>query len=238
MQKTFITDVIVLKRVPFRERDSRVIVYSEDQGLMVLIARGTRDLGSKMAGHLEPLTRTRIMVVKGKRFDYIGSAVNLSAWPGIKSNFEKTAAVGKAIAFFLRFIKEGVSDEILFAWLIKYFDSLENMAAEALDPSLPASLVILKILSRLGYKPDLGHCAVCRRPVESAAYYFDPGQGGLVCPAHKKGGQNTAYLSIDTINLLKSAINNDICTFTKISSTKKTAQEAIKVIAIYMDYIQ
>ncbi|MFH1822239.1 MAG: recombination protein O N-terminal domain-containing protein [Patescibacteria group bacterium] len=42
MEETYTTKAIVLNRQPFRENDSRVVVYSFEQGKMELVARGTK----------------------------------------------------------------------------------------------------------------------------------------------------------------------------------------------------
>lgn len=42
MEETFYTGAIILKRSPWRENDSKVIVYSLEKGKLELVARGTK----------------------------------------------------------------------------------------------------------------------------------------------------------------------------------------------------
>ena len=69
MEETFNTKAIILKREPFWEADTRVVVYSLEKGKLHLIARGTKKISSKLAGHLEPMNFVDLMVVRGKQFD-------------------------------------------------------------------------------------------------------------------------------------------------------------------------
>ena len=86
MEETYATKAIVLNRVPFRENDIRVSLYSSDQGRLDLIARGARKTKSKIAGHIEPISLARIMVIRGKRLDYLGSAINEASYFNIKND--------------------------------------------------------------------------------------------------------------------------------------------------------
>jgi DNA repair protein RecO (recombination protein O) len=110
MEPTFNTRAIILNRVDFRESDSRIICYSEDVGKLELVARGAKKLKSKSSGHIEPLTLSSIMVVKGKDVNYAGTATGENFYPDIKADLDKIFIALQALALVEKMTREGEVD--------------------------------------------------------------------------------------------------------------------------------
>jgi DNA repair protein RecO (recombination protein O) len=181
MEETFYTKAIVLKRAAFRERDSKIIVYSLKHGRMDLVARGTKKILSKLAGHLEPFTLIDLMVIKGKQFDYVGSAVSAESFREIKNNLEKTFLVGDIFKLFDALIKDNVSDPQIFSLLLDFL-LLENISTlNSEEARLLAVAFEIKLICYLGYQANLGSCTVCGQKKSSDECIFDFVKGGLVC---------------------------------------------------------
>ena len=100
MEETYSTRAIILSRAPFRENDINVLAYTKDRGMIGLVGRGGKRFSSKLAGHLEPITFSRVMVVRGRQFDYAGAVASENCYPGIKSDLEKLAEAGEIIGIF------------------------------------------------------------------------------------------------------------------------------------------
>jgi DNA repair protein RecO (recombination protein O) len=155
MEGSFYIRAIVLQRDPFRERDSRVIVYSLEQGKLELVARGTAKILSKLAGHLEPLNLVELMVVKGRQLDYVGAVTSAASFPNIKSDLEKIFLVGGVIKQFNLLIKENEVDPAVF-YLLQDFLVAENIAdLKSEQIKLLAMAFLIKLIKLLGYEPDL-----------------------------------------------------------------------------------
>ena len=90
MEDTYNTKAIILRRTPYRESDLRLTVYTPEHGKKILIARGALKQKAKLTGHLEPLVLSDVMIVRGKNYDYIGSAQGKKFYLNIKSDLEKT----------------------------------------------------------------------------------------------------------------------------------------------------
>jgi DNA repair protein RecO (recombination protein O) len=130
MDETYATKAIVLNRQPFRENDSRVILYSRDRGKLELIARGTKKINSKLAGHLEPLSLSSIMVVRGRQFDYIGGAAAINCFIDLKSDLAKLAAAGQAVKATSELIKTGIDDNYIYLLLLDFLEILNKKTGE------------------------------------------------------------------------------------------------------------
>jgi DNA repair protein RecO (recombination protein O) len=131
-EATFNTTAIILNRYDFRESDSRIICYSAERGKLELVARGAKKLKSKSSGHLEPLTLSRLMVVRGKDFDYVGTAAGENFYPEIKNNLEKIFIANQALILVEKMTRVGEIDgqQETFKLLKNFLAELEKALLE------------------------------------------------------------------------------------------------------------
>lgn len=187
MDKTYPTKAIILNRYNWREADRLVSVYTPNNGRLSLLARGASKLNSKLAAHIEPISLSQIMVIKGKGFDYLGSAIMTQSFAGIKGDLNKLYFAGRALEFFSRLIKEGEEDEALFNWLEKWLISLDQVETEgSLDKdngNFRLLLFYFRTLAILGYALSLDRCLACRQLIVAGNLNrLDLIRGGLICP--------------------------------------------------------
>lgn len=188
-------NAIILKRYDYREQDALVVVYSAHRGRLTLLARGAKKPQSKLAGHLEPLTLAEIMIIQGRGFDYIGSAVTRRAFPGIRADLNKLYYAGQAAAFYCRETQESIADQNLFRLFVSWLEALDDFSAggggELSKESGEALLAFLTVhfLAATGRGPQLYSCLDCRRPIRPGRNRFDLAGGGLICPACQTAGQ-------------------------------------------------
>jgi len=179
--ETFNIQGIILKRDDFRETDSRVLVYSREKGLLELIARGTKKAKSKLAAHLEPMSLVEIMVIKGKNYDYVGSALARDSYRNLKEDYDKIVSAGKVLRCVSDAVKTHEIDENIFFLLIDFLSSLNFTKVVIDEENLLAEFFILKLMSLLGYQPILNICMSCGKSDWSSKAYFNVRKGGLEC---------------------------------------------------------
>lgn len=161
MRETVNTKAIILNRCAFRENDTRITLYSRDYGKLDLVARGTKKLKSKLAGHLEPITLSEIMIVPGKQFDYIGTADMTVSFLNIKNDLEKILLAGRAIRVFNKLVREAEKDEKLFVLMSDFLDLINKENLHIKNSDFLYSFFIFKLLSELGYCLNYRKCAKC-----------------------------------------------------------------------------
>lgn len=185
MESTFPTRGIILNRRDWREADRLVSVYTPEHGRLNLLARGARKQGSKLAAHLEPITLSNFLVVKGKGYDYVGAAVIEEPYLGIKQDLNKLYFAGQAFMMFNRLVREAQPDPELFAWLEKWLCNLDA-AGEKLDKQdgrFRLALFNWRLLALLGFGPRLDKCVSCEGILSAGRNRFDVSLGGLICDA-------------------------------------------------------
>lgn len=237
MEETFNIKAMILDRKPFSEDGAKVMVYSENSGKLELAARGVKKIKSKLAGHLEPISLVEIMVVRGKRYNYIGAVVSEDCYANIKNNFVKIKAAGEAIRIFNLIMKIGESDQAIFCLLKSFFDFLNNASLKP-DYDLIVRLFIFKLLVKLGLRPELYNCVNCRKKIPPLGNKFDLARGGLVClkcpPKPEKAHQ--LNISENSIKILRLADKSDFKELDKISLNNNIKKEISNIISLFFKY--
>lgn len=175
---------LIIKRNDWRENDSRVVLYTKKFGKLSLVARGAKKMRSKISGHIEPISLVDVMILKGRAFDYLGSALIKQAYLNIKSDLNALYFVGSALALFDSQVKDEAEDEELFYFLIYWLDLVNDRFAIKLDKEngeLLYNYFVIRLLTILGYKPESRHCLDCHKAVKPGLNYLNLRLGGLIC---------------------------------------------------------
>ncbi|MFH1233049.1 MAG: DNA repair protein RecO [Patescibacteria group bacterium] len=250
MDETYRVKTAILYRRSFGENNTIVTVYTAEKGKMELIARGAKKIKSKLSAHLEPISLAEVMVVRGRHYDYIGSAISENCYFNLKNNLAKIKAAGEIIRVLNLIVKAGDSDKGIFALLISYWDFLnsadnENPPAplcqggeKEFDYDLFVQLFIFKLLIKLGHQPELYHCVICRNKILPTNNKFDLAKGGVVCakclPQAEKKYQLT--ISENSIKMLRLADKSGFKQLAKISVNNSIKKEIINIISSFLNY--
>ncbi len=211
---TYNTQAIILTRSDWREYDSRLLAYSPG-GKLSLVARGVKKPSSKLAAHIEPLNLVDLMIVSGRQFDYVGGILAQEVFAQIKSDLDKLKLAGQAVNFFRSLIVGRQSDENIFQLLRDFFYLLNQSPGNCNQNQFLFNLFIIKLLSLVGYAPELRVCASCRQPLEPNKTWFDVRAGGLVCSAHQPA-KEVIKISPNGVKLLRLGQNLALKDFKRV----------------------
>lgn len=153
----------VLKSEPYREHDAWITLYGRTHGKLEAVARGVRNWKAKQRGHLEPLTKTDVMIASGASFDKLAVAHAVSAQTDLRAQLGAMAMFGSFAHLVDRLTKPGVADPDV-------FELLEELAItwrRALREPTPGrarllyAAASLRLMSSLGYAPSFERADVC-----------------------------------------------------------------------------
>ncbi|MDX9779161.1 MAG: DNA repair protein RecO [Patescibacteria group bacterium] len=200
MDSTFPSKAIILQRQAWREADRLVSVYTPEFGRLFLVARGARKLNSKLAAHLEPLSISQLLIIKGRGQNYVASAVIDKALLNIKSDLNKLYFAGQALAFFNSLVKTGEKDLELFNYLEKWLISLDQAQYQGSfnkdEGRFRLALFYWRVLSFLGYGLSLDSCVACQKQImKGGNNKLNFVQGGLLCPICQANIKENNYQS-------------------------------------------
>ena len=236
MKGTTNIQAIVLRRLKYRENDSRLSVYSPEKGLIDLVARGTAKPKSKLAAHIEPLNLVNIMIITGKNFDYAGSVISEKCFSGIKNDFARVEIVGQAIFIFNKLVREGEADKNLFFLLTDFLSIIDSGLIKEKKLEFFKHIFIFKLLSQLGHGAELGECVFCKTKLKEEKNIFDFHRGGVLC-CHHQASQKCLTISADCVKILRILQTKDFIYLAKIKANSSLLKEFNQVILLFYNYI-
>ncbi len=234
MQETNSIRAIVLRRVKYRENDSKISVYSFEKGLLELVVRGTARSKSKLAGHIEPFNLVNIMIVKGKNFDYAGSVVSEKSFLNIKNDIEKIDKVGEAFRFFLNYVRGGEADKNLFLLLLDLLLLLDSKLIGESRLDYIIQIFKLKLFYFLGYTPELIFCVNCKQKIIENKIFFDMRGGGVLCPDCYNN--NDLLVSSNLVKILRLCKDKNLNSFIRLEKNLKLEKEIKKFTCFFCGY--
>ena len=236
MKGTTNVQAIILRRLKYRESDSKITVYSLERGILELVVRGTAKPKSKMAAHIEPLNLVNIMIIPGKQFDYAGSVISEKCFSGIKNNFAQVEIAGQAISIFNKLVKTGVADENLFFLLTDFLSIIDAGLIDDKQLEFFKQVFIYKLLNQLGHGAELGVCVFCKTKLKEEKNIFDFHRGGMLCCHHESSGKHLT-ISPDCVKLLRLIQEKDFIFLAKIKANNSLFKEAGTSIRLFYNYI-
>ncbi len=239
MEETYQLKAIILDKKSFREHDAKVTVFSLEKGKLELVVRGVKKLKSKLAGHTEPFTLSNIMAIRGKQFNYAGSAFGENYFQGVKEDLNKLYAAGQAVMIFKKIVKEGEEDEKLFCLLRDFLNFLEKSQLWVMGYQLSVNFFILKLMVKLGYKPEMYNCLACKSKTEPNGNSFNISKGGLVClKCNRPNNTHALTISDNCIKVLRLTTddNNNFEKLAKLKINKNLTKEVIEIVESFSKF--
>lgn len=234
MPQTFSTTAIILNTEKFRERDSRVLLYSQNQGLLSLIARGTASQKSKLAPFLDPISQVRIMVTRGKVLNYLSSSVTKNNFLALKEDFAKIQIASQVAQIFKRHVREGEAEPALHDLLYSFLIFLDQTKFSEEELELFFYFFIYLFLCQTGHQAELYHCVKTSKKLESKNHFFDYENGGL----STKRTRYTTQISVNTIKILRLLQSSNFSDLKKIKIKQKEQTELSNIINNYYRFHQ
>ena len=212
---------IVIARTNYGEADRIIRIMTQQQGKLSTIAKGVRRIKSKSGGHLELFGEVSLMLAEGKNLDVVASA-KLAWYPhNLTGDY---ASIGHAYMFASmldRLLEDRQPQPELYDVLSEALHALDR---EGSTPLLELWYK-LRLLSALGYRPDLAQCMVCGENTPGAAYYFSAERGGIVDESCR--GAADRPISADTIKLWRLLLDSPYATMARITGAQPLAQASI-----------
>ncbi|GAP09177.1 DNA replication and repair protein RecO [Bellilinea caldifistulae] len=198
-ERTLRVEAIVLRHNDWGEADRLLTLYTREEGKLRAIAKGVRRLRSRKAGHLEPFTRVKLMLARGRDLWIVTQAETLAAYLSLRDDLERIAHASYVVELLDRFTYEEGGNRALF--------DLLAVTLQRLNEGHPSFTVLryyeLRLLDLLGFRPELFRCVGCGEEIQPVDQFFSPLLGGVLCP--RCGGQDTSArpVSVNALRFLR-----------------------------------
>lgn len=198
-ERTLRTEVVVLRHSDWGEADRLLVLYSREGGKLRAVAKGVRKMKSRKAGHLEPFTRVKLLLARGRDFWIVTQAEMVDAYMPVREDLVRTAYAAYVIELLDRFTFEEGENRALYHLLT---DTLERVSMLP-DPFPAVRYYEIRLLDLLGFRPDLNHCVRCGEEIKAEDQYFDVTQGGVLCPRCGPGVPTARPVTMRTLKFLR-----------------------------------
>jgi DNA repair protein RecO (recombination protein O) len=177
-ERSLKTEAVVLRHSDMGEADRLLTLFSREAGIIRAIAKGTRRIHSKKAGHLEPFTRVSLILARSRELWIVTQAVALDLFLPLHDDLILTGEAAYVLELIDRFSYEEGENRSLYQLLI---ETLERLSRG--DPVFTAvHFYELHLLDAVGFRPQLFHCVRCKEEIKPADQFFSASLGGAVCP--------------------------------------------------------
>ena len=198
--RSFRVEAVVLRHADYGEADRLLVLFTREHGKLRALAKGVRKLTSRKAGHLEPFTRVRLQLARGRDLLLVTQADTVEAYQPLREDLVRTGYAAYVIELLDRFVyEEEGADPQLFRLLT---DTLERLCDPA-DPRLAVRYYEVRLLDRLGFRPHLFECANCSAAIEPVDQYFSAEAGGVLCPRCGAGLPGARPVSVGALKYLR-----------------------------------
>lgn len=225
-------DAVVLRRWDTGEADRIVTLFTREFGRRRFVARGSRRPSSRIAGHLEPFTRVRILAAKTRGLHIISQAETTDSFAGLRSNEASIATAGLLAELIDSLTAEDQQQEAIFDLLTSSFRLLEQGKSQ----ERVALIFQWLLLSELGYRPELYSCIECGRELEPVRNGFSF-EGGAICDRCLDTAFTARQVSVNVIKLMRTLDRGEIARMLNMRIKPGDLQELGQLLEDFINYV-
>lgn len=177
-ERTLRAEVVVLRHSDWGEADRLLVLFSREAGKLRAVAKGARKIRSRKAGHLEPFTRVKLMLARGRDFWIVTQAETVDAYLPLREDLVRTAYAAYVLELLDRFTYEEGENRPLFQLLVDTLGRVSSLP----DPFAAVRYYEIRLLDLMGFRPELTFCVRCESEIKAEDQFFDAAMGGVLCP--------------------------------------------------------
>ena len=239
MTSHYRTQGFVLKQEDLREADQLFTVYTKDFGKLKILGRAIRKMGAKLKGGLQLLRLAEVEFIQGKNYKTLTDVFVIQDFSSIKKELKKLKAAHQISDVVDSMIKGEEQDTAIWQLLSAVLEELNASRFTVHDLQLVYYFFFWKLISLLGYEPQLNNCVVCHKKLEPEGLSFYPEEGGIICADcfEKDKKEDSVWIGADTVKALRFILKNDWTIIKKMKINKSVFENLKQVSDIYLDFI-
>lgn len=231
--RTYQTEAIIIKRIKLGEADRLLTIYTPEFGKLKAVAKGTRRTKSKLGGHVELLTHSRLLLARGRNLDIITQAQTIDNFLPIKDDLDRISRGLYMAELIDSFTGEHIDDRHLFELLLETLKQLSQLG----DCEPVLRYFELNLVDHLGYRPQLQRCTECNSSLKPETNFFCHRTGGVLC--HQCGFNESLArpLSLNALKVLRLWQDCDFTAAMRVKINRELSAELEQVMREYIRYL-
>ena len=227
------TEAIVLRQRKLGEAGKIVTLYTPNYGKLDAVAKGVRRPKSRLAGHLEVLTHTAVMLAHGRNLDIVTQAQAMESFAPLRADLHRLSRALYAAELVDRFSPEGAESYHVFQLLLATLRRLT--AARNVDTVLRH--LEMQLLTLSGFQPQLARCVNCERALAATPNYFSPAAGGVLCPSCGPEAAGSRPLSLNALKVMRLLQSGSFAELSRVRIGPDLAQEVEMHLRAYLIHV-
>ena len=205
MSELIKNEALILHSIRWHESSKIVTLYTRQQGMLKVIARGALRPKSPFAGRLESLNYIRCVISQkeSRELQIITQVDMLDPFLKLKTNLNRLPYALAVAELIKKIFERGHKDEIFFDFLIQTFRAFSKSD----QPKIVFWYFLLKFISFLGFKPDFSKCTLCGQTEFKEGGWFVFKNGALYCKNCVGSAGISTRLNQETIKFLRKLQN-------------------------------
>lgn len=232
-ERSLATEAVVLRHKDWGEADRFLVLFTREQGKLRAIVKGARRIRSRKAGHIEPFTRVKLMLNKGRDIWILTQAETINLYQPLRENLEKMGYAAYVLELIDRFTSEDDPNIYIYTLLT---NTLKRIA-DCDDPIPIIRFFDLHLLDAVGFRPELQSCVRCRRVIQPEDQFFSPEEGGIVCPSCSSAVRGKLAVSMQTLKYLRHYQRSPYKEAMRGTLAPSVRREMEILLERYLDYI-
>ena len=232
--RNYQTEAVIIKKTRLGEADSILTLYTPYLGKIQGFAKSLRRPRSKMAGHLELLTHSKVSLARGRNLDTITGGQTITAFLPLKSDLWLTSYGLYVIELVNQFTPDHIESPALFRLLL---DTMHNLCQQETNNESTLRYFELHLLHEVGYRPQLQHCVTCKSTLQPVTNYFSPTAGGALCPNCGPQQVLSHALTTNALKVLRFFQENDYDTINRLKIDQELLEELEAIMRGYIKYL-
>ena len=194
----------VVGKIDRGESDQVLTIYTKDYGKIEALGKAIRKIKSKLRPSVDIFYLTEIEFIQGKAYKTLTDSTPVDRFKNIKKDLAKLEIAGKIAKTLDSLVIGQEKDEKIWDLLSEVFAALNNYNSADNKSCLFRHYFFWNLLSILGYRVDLYHCAICRKKLLPTKLFY-LAEGGIIdagCFAKIKRGREISPEIVKIIRLL------------------------------------
>jgi len=232
-ERTLRVEAIVMRHSDWGEADRLLVLYTREHGKLRALAKGARRIRSRKAGHIEPFTRVKLMLARGRDLWIVTQAETVEAYLPLRDDLERIAQASYVIELLDRFSYEEGSNRLIYQILT---ETLARLSTQA-DLFLPVRYYEIRLLDLLGFRPELINCVNCGKLIEAQDQFFSAHLGGALCPRCAPQEPTARAISMEALKYFRHYQRSSYTEAARASVTAAIRQEMESLAHYYLTYL-
>ncbi len=201
--ETITTDGVVLGRTFVGEKDAIIKILTPSLGVVSASAKGVKNMKSKLSAGCRPFCFSEFLLRQEKGRFIVASCVPKEGFYGLSSNIERLSFAAYVAELTEKFSPSPDDAKIVLPLVL---NTLYLFANTSKSPELIKCVFELRMLSLLGFGPELDACAHCGEA--ERLRFFSPSDGGVSCSSCP-ASSDSCPVSENTLSAMRYAQNAD-----------------------------